>query len=344
MSGTSLDGVDIAFCVFKKMGNQWLFEIQQAETIQYDEVWKEKLNTAHLLSGEKLTCLNVEYGAFLGQLVVDFVSKYDLNPDMVSSHGHTVFHQPDKGVTLQIGSGAAIASTCNIPVVCDFRTTDIANGGQGAPLVPIGDKLLFSEFDMCLNIGGFSNISFEKNGNRLAFDISPANIVLNHLCSLIDKLYDENGQLAAQGKRDETLFKELNTLSFYKKSFPKSLGREWVEKQMLPIINHSEISVIDKIRTVTEHIAFQMANAINSINESGNVLATGGGAYNTFLIEILKTFSKSRIHIPENKLIDFKESLIFAFLGVLRIRNETNCLQSVTGAKKDSSAGCVYLN
>lgn len=343
MSGTSLDGLDIAFCRFVVDKNKWSFSILNAETVHYSDSWTQKLSTAESLSALDFSALHNEFGLFLGQSVADFVKKYSIKPDFVSSHGHTIFHQPNKKITVQIGSGAAIATVCRIPVVNDFRTLDVLLGGQGAPLVPIGDKLLFSEYDYCLNLGGFANISYERNSQRIAFDICPVNIVLNHYASKAGYQFDKDGILAQGGNLHMPLLEELNKNSFFyiAKHTPKSLGKEWVLKNVFPIIDAYNLSVNDVLRTYCEHIAIQLTNTLdNSPNKK--LLITGGGAYNNFLVTSLKQKCEIQLLLPEKQIIEFKEALIFAFLGVLRMRNEVNCLSSVTGAATDSSGGSIY--
>ena len=256
-------------------------------------------------------------------------------------HGHTILHQPQNGFTLQIGNLPKIAKIINEKVVCDFRVQDVQLGGQGAPLVPIGDRILFSEFDYCLNLGGFSNVSFEENGNRMAFDISPVNTVLNFYANKLGLDYDDKGKIARSGKVNSDLLNELNALDYYKKSFPKSLGFEFVKEVVLPLIEKHSIKAEDKMHTFTEHIAVQTNLALAEKN--GKMLITGGGAYNDFLIERMQFhLPKIEIFIPENKTLEFKEALIFALLGVLKLRNEINVLSSVTGAKSDHSSGIIY--
>ncbi len=244
MSGTSLDGLDIAYCSFKHEKGKWHFNIKEAVTIKYSSEWLKKLSTAHKLSSIQLLQLHNDYGYYLGACVNKFIKEKTIDKiDFVSSHGHTIFHQPEKHFTFQLGNGAAIAAKCNLPAISDFRSLDVLLGGQGAPLVPIGDKLLFSEYDFCFNLGGIANISFESKKKRLAFDICPVNIVLNHLAGLLNKEYDRDGLIAAAGKVDAKLLNSLNSLSYYKQAFPKSIGREWVEEEFLPILNKSNISV-----------------------------------------------------------------------------------------------------
>ncbi len=339
MSGTSLDGLDICYVRFDDAQH---FEILEAITIEYSIEWRKKLQDAYQYSAMDLCELDGAFGYYLGEQVSDFVNKYQINQlDFVASHGQTIFHQPAKHFTLQIGNGAAIAARCQQKVVCDFRTQDVVLGGQGAPLVPIGDELLFSQYDACLNLGGFSNISMNRNGKRIAFDICPINLVLNHYAKQLGKEYDENGALAQQGKVNNELVEELNELEFYQQSFPKSLGFEWVTNEFLTIVDNYEIPVEDKLRSCVAHFTFQVNNIFETY-DINNVLITGGGVRNTFFINSLKEVSSVEIIIPSAKLIDFKEALIFAFLGYRKMNNQINCLTSVTGASKDHSSGIVY--
>ena len=341
MSGTSLDGVDIAYCEFS-FDTLWSFQLIHAETIVYDEFWKKILGEIHNASAEKISEMECGYGNFLGNLVKNFCTKYKLNPDFVSSHGHTVFHQPSKGFTKQIGSGAHIAAHAGFPVICDFRSLDLALGGQGAPLVPVGDKYLFSDADYCLNLGGIANISFDYNYQRIAFDICACNLVLNYYALKKGVSFDKDGQIAASGKINTSLLNSLNSLPYYSKTFPKSLGREDVEKDIISLIDSLNLSAEDVLSTYCEHISFQIANVTGKTKKGKRMLITGGGALNGFLKNCIIRNSNTEIIIPKKEIIEFKEAIIFAFLGVLRIRNEINCLKTVTGASKDSCGGAIY--
>jgi len=342
MSGTSLDGVDIACCYLQEESGHWEYAIVRAETIPYSPEWKTLLQQLPQASALDLAHAHAAYGHYLGKLVHDFLTQHNFETDLVASHGHTIFHQPQHGFTCQIGDGAAIASVCQRPVIADFRSLDVALGGQGAPLVPIGDQLLFSEYSSCLNIGGFANISFENEGNRIAYDICPANIILNWLSEKLGHLFDRDGLLAASGHVDESLLQQLNQIEYYRLPPPKSLGREWVESSIIPLLNNAGISVRDALCTVTEHIAVQLAKAIGSEHEQ-NVLITGGAAFNAYLLKRLGTFTKTSLVIPEPLLVNFKEALVFALLGVLRFRGEPNCLANVTGARENASGGAFFL-
>jgi len=344
MSGTSLDGVDLVYVKFTKEQG-YTFKVLKKEAINYSELWKNKLQDAFYYSGEKLTKLDVDYGYFLGELVNNFIAINRIkNIDFIASHGHTIFHQPEQNFTLQIGSGAVIAAITNCKVICDFRIQDLALGGQGAPLVPIGDKLLFADYDFCLNLGGFANISFEDKEKRIAFDIGPVNIVLNHYTRKIGLEYDDNGKLASKGDINKELFNELNKLPFYKDNKPKSLGYEFVIEVIIPIIDTYNLPLNTVLKTFIEHAAFQISEIINrnASDVNKNVLVTGGGALNDYLISRISHYAKAEIIVPDKEIIDYKEALIFAFLGLLKSQNEVNCLKSVTGASKDHSSGVVY--
>lgn len=343
MSGTSLDGIDLSHIEFTIENNKWEFQILESETVSYPLDWLNKLKIAVGFSAEELQRLNQDYTQFLAIVISGFIKKHALkNLDAVCSHGHTILHQPQNGFTLQIGNLPELATLIQQTVVCDFRVQDVQMGGQGAPLVPIGDQTLFSEYDYCMNLGGFSNVSFEQNSQRIAFDISPVNTVLNFYANQLGFDYDNKGIVSKTGKINDTLLEQLNTLDFYTKIYPKSLGFEFVKETVLPLIETFLIPIEDKLGTFTEHIAYQIALALP--RKKGSLLVTGGGAYNDFLIERIQHYlPEMKIIIPEKKILEFKEALIFALLGILKLRNEINVLSSVTGAKMDHSSGYIYL-
>ncbi len=342
MSGTSLDGLDIAGCSFEKTDDNWNFDVHKAHTLPYPQFWKKKLSNAHNLDGLSLIEIHKSYGKYLGEKINEFLKGSFVEYDLIASHGHTIYHQPEKNITFQIGDGNAIASETGISTISDFRSLDVALSGQGAPLVPIGDKLLFNNYEFCLNLGGFSNISYDYNTQRIAFDPSPANLPINYLMNSLNKAYDKDGKTGRTGQIDRNLLNKLNGLSFYKQQAPKSLGREWIENEFIPILDSCDIAVEDKLRTVYEHLAIQISKPMEN-SRTGKLLITGGGAHNKFLIERIKAHTKHQVIIPSKEIIDFKEAIIFAFLGVLRLRNEVNCLASVTGARKDSSSGSMII-
>jgi anhydro-N-acetylmuramic acid kinase len=338
MSGTSLDGLDIAYIQFWHQNNHWNYKIKEAITLKYSEIWKNKLVNAPNLTGEKLTQLDIEYGHYLGKSTSNFINKIKEPIDLVASHGHTIFHNPKAGYTLQIGNGNALVSHLNCQVIYDFRPLDIALGGQGAPLVPIGDQLLFSEYDGCLNLGGFANISIRET--KTAWDICPFNIVLNALSQRVEMDFDEGGFLASQGEINHELLKNLEGLNYYKKQQPKSLGREWVEKEIMPLLNSFD-NTSNLLRTIAEHFALRLSCDLATIN--GRIIVTGGGAKNNFILDRLKQLTKSEIIIPQDVLIDYKEALIFGLMGLLRHLQLPNINGKITGSKQNIISGSIVL-
>ena len=343
MSGTSLDGLDVAYCRFELEGGKWDYKILCANTYGYSDDWCRRLSTLENATALEYARCNVDLGHYFGKCVAKFLTDNSLDAaavDFVSSHGHTIFHQPEIGLTTQIADPNAIAAETGLPVVADFRTLDVALGGQGAPLVPIGDRLLFGDYNSCLNLGGIANISFTKNGKRVAFDISPCNMILNYLSVKLGMAYDKGGMLAKTGNCNEALLKVLNELEYYKLPYPKSLGKEWFVDKFRPCFEKSSCDVPDLLATATEHIAEQIAKVLND-NALMSVFVTGGGAFNTFLIHTLHQKTDCKVDVANKLIVNYKEAMIFAFLGVLRMRGEANCLSSVTGARVDNCGGVV---
>ena len=340
MSGTSLDGLDICHATFERFQNIWKYHIDAAKGYPYPEEMKRKLGEeVQKMSALEFVDFHSQYGFWIGERVLDFMKETTLHPDIIASHGHTVFHEPSKKIMYQIGDGAAIAATTGIPTVSDFRRLDIMLGGQGAPLVPIGDRMLFGQYDYCLNIGGFSNISYEEGGRRIAFDVSPVNYVINHYCREIGLEFDRDGKIARGGRVVDGLLKKLDSLSYYSMIPPKSLGREWVEKNVFPLMDDEKITLPDRLRTFYEHAARQVSFVTTPGKE---ILITGGGAYNKFLVERIRDLSGCKATIPDPLTIEYKEALIFALLGVMYMESEPSCLSSVTGAEKDNIGGMLF--
>ena len=342
MSGTSLDGIDLVYAKFC-LDETWSFEIVHAQTVEYHSYWYDTLKELVNKSIKELKEIDTNYTEYLANVIKNFITKYQIkNIDAICSHGHTALHQPENKLTYQIGNKPVLAQLLKEIVVCDFRVQDVELGGQGAPLVPIGDKLLFSEFDFCLNLGGFANISMNFKGTRIAYDICPVNIVLNHYVGKFGLNYDDEGKIASKGNISVDLLNQLNALDFYKATYPKSLGLEWVNTNIFPLIDTLELEIQDILKTFVEHIAIQIASEINKKNTS-TVLITGGGVYNVYLIDRIKVHSIQKLIVPKKEVIEFKEALIFGFLGLQKLRNEVNCLKSVTGAIKDHSSGKIFL-
>lgn len=347
MSGTSLDGLDLAYCHIWETKEGWEFKIHETHSISYSASMQDKLKNSIFLPADQLLQFHNAYGVWLGEQTKEFINSHQLEVHFIASHGHTTHHQPQNGLTFQIGSGQHLANTSGVKVICDFRTNDVALGGQGAPLVPIGDQLFFGKYDFCLNLGGISNISFEQDGNRLAYDIGLANMVLNHITKKINLEYDKGGAMARSGKINQKLLHQLNNLEFYKLPFPKSIGFEWFVEKVVPIVDNTQDSIENLLHTCVHHICDQIAIQIKAQNNKSNtsLLVTGGGALNSFLMECLqeKLGPQIKVIAPSPTLIAFKEALVFALMGVLREEQKPNCLSSVTGAKRDSYGGVVYL-
>ncbi|WP_029448904.1 anhydro-N-acetylmuramic acid kinase [Cellulophaga baltica] len=347
MSGTSLDGLDLAYCHIWEANNAWQFVIQATKNVPYTPEMELKLKDAIFLPATELLEFHNTYGTWLGQQAKAFIEERNLSVDYIASHGHTTHHQPQRGLTYQIGSGQHIANESGIEVICDFRTNDVALGGQGAPLVPIGDQLLFHAYDFCLNLGGISNVSFNLDQKRVAYDIGLANMGLNYSTRKAGFAYDDGGKLARKGKVNQPMLKALNSLEFYDLPFPKSIGYEWFVEKVKPIIDATDDTIENILHTSVLHVCEKVAADIlqNTTKPKSTLLVTGGGALNTFLIEKLqeKLGDTVEIVIPSQTIIAYKEALIFALMGVLRIQKQTNVLCSVTGAKKDSCSGVMYL-
>ncbi|WP_238719091.1 anhydro-N-acetylmuramic acid kinase [Pelagihabitans pacificus] len=347
MSGTSLDGLDLAYCHIMKNKDQWSFEILNTKSVSYTVEMQAELKDAIFLQADKLLVFNNEYGTWLGEQSIEFIKENALEVDYIASHGHTTHHQPQNGLTYQIGSGQHLANASGHRVVCDFRTNDVSLGGQGAPLVPIGDRLFFGNYDFCLNLGGISNVSFEQKGKRIAYDIGLANMILNYITRKIDLDYDKGGELARNGTINSKMLEKLNGLAYYLLPHPKSIGYEWFVEEVAPIVDETDDHIENLLHTAVHHICEKVAQQIkrNSTGNRQSLFVSGGGALNHFLIDTLqeKVGSDTKVVVPEPTLIEFKEALVFALMGALRMEQEINILCSVTGAKRDSSSGVLYL-
>jgi anhydro-N-acetylmuramic acid kinase len=342
MSGTSLDGIDAAVCSFSQTPDGWKYHLVHTETIIYTPDWKKSLTEACRMTGRDLVIFDRAYGRYLGQISKEVLEHAGIRPDIISSHGHTVFHEPENKYTLQIGHGASLAAETGIPVVCDFRTADVAAGGQGAPLVPVGDHYLFGQYQACLNLGGFANISYLNNNQRIAYDVCPVNIVLNYVAGRAGTEFDRDGELGRKGRVIEPLLKKLNSLSYYSQQPPKSLGREWLERDLLPLLELENKGIAEIMTTLYHHIAHQLISAFRN-SDLRQIYITGGGAHNNFLTDLLRKEEEFDLVIPDKVTIDYKEAIVFAFLGMLRWNEQVNCFASVTGAKKDTVCGIIYL-
>ncbi|MDO9511506.1 MAG: anhydro-N-acetylmuramic acid kinase [Bacteroidales bacterium] len=342
MSGTSLDGLDIAIVRFSLTGDEWKYEVLAATTLPYSDLWYERLDKAINSNGRDLAALHADYGRFLGEMVKSFLKQTGLRIDLIASHGHTIFHEPEKGFTFQLGCGASIAANSGITTVSDFRTLDVALGGQGAPLVPVGDKLLFPEYHAWLNLGGFANISVKSGEEMLAWDLAPANMALNYLAEQYGKKYDAEGLIASSGQLDKELLRQFLLLEYFNRPAPKSLGREWFEKEFKPLLDADETSLADKMATVCEFLALILAKDCQQYGVQ-KMLVSGGGTHNSYLMARIEYHCNTEVVVPDRLTVDYKEAIVFAFLGCLRMLSRPNALKSVTGAQRNSVGGAVYL-
>ncbi len=356
MSGSSLDGLDIAYTHYQQSGPRWTYEIVHADCYGYSPAWKERLSAATLLSAADYCLLHTDYGRYVAEQVNHFIDSNALHHkvDLVSSHGHTTFHDPVRHMTAQLGDGAAIAAGTGLSVVSDLRAMDVALGGQGAPIVPIGEKLLLPGYQWLLNLGGIANLSARTGDQYIAFDVCPANRILNLLAEELGKDYDEDGRIAASGQIHSGLLDELNALDYYKQPYPKSLANEFGTGVVYPLIRKYRLPVEDALRTCVAHLCTQIALAVQKVEkgidrtapDAQQLLVTGGGALNSFVVMELEDLFRPmdiQVVVPEKNLLLYKEAVIMGLIGVLRWREEVNVLSSVTGARYDSINGALWL-
>lgn len=353
MSGSSLDGLDMAFIEFEESRNKWSFEIKAVSCKPYNEEWLNKLQQATSLSAYDYLLLHTAYGKYIGEQVNEFIEEFGLHHkvQLIASHGHTTFHAPSLAMTAQLGDGAAIAAATEINVVSDLRAMDVAFNGQGAPIVPVGEKLLFNDYSFYLNLGGIANLSYKSNQDHIAFDVCPANRVMNMLANTLGKEYDEGGSIAASGKVYTPLLTRLNQLSYYSLPYPKSLANDFGTDVVFPLVQAFDISIEDKLRTYTEHVVMQIVYSIQKLSPNTGIqnirlLVTGGATFNTFLVNRLSQALKSlaiEVIVPDATIINYKEALVMGLIGVLRWREEYNVLHSVTGARRSSIGGSVWI-
>lgn len=343
MSGTSMDGLDIAHCELTEQENgKWEYKINVAKTVAYNDLWRLRLSKLRNQNALNVHKTDRYFGEYIGELINEFLSENNLDADLIGSHGHTIFHQPENNISFQIGSASAISAVTDIPTVANFRMMDVVKYGEGAPISGTGDRLLFGEFDMCLNLGGFANISGSVDGEAVAYDVCPCNILLNRIAREFGQEYDEDGKIAEQGGIDYDLLSDLNSIEYYDLPYPKSLGREWINEHFWFRVRQSDAGKEDRMKTLVDHIAQQVGNNIEKLAQdsaTSRVYVTGGGAYNKVLIDHLRTHTDAEIVVPEPVVIEYKEALIFGLLAVLRVQNKTNILSSYTGAEMDSVAG-----
>lgn len=362
MSGSSLDGLDVCFAEYTgdKDTDIWGYRILKAETYPYPSEWGDKLRNASKLVGESLIKLHMEYGKFIGKTVLKFLENNEIpasSVDFVASHGHTVFHNPKEGYTFQLGDGETTSSYLSWPFVCNFRTKDVALGGQGAPLVPVGEKYLFNPHDICINLGGIANIGL-KSGGGIGEDVCPCNYVTNRLAKQYnnDLEFDKDGKIAAQGNVIQEIYDKLEALPFYQEGPPKSLGPDWINTNIIPLLNTKTHSIPNLMRTFVEHVANRISTSCSDNHvrmrkhdryhsETANVLVTGGGAFNKTLMELLRQKlkeNKMEIEEADSDTINFKEALIFGFLGLRCLLGEENIYSGITGSRSNSVSGSIH--
>lgn len=346
MSGTSMDGTDLSLCEVQEVSGQWQANILTSKTYPMEEKWRVRLSQLKYQNSGTFTKADIFYGRYLGELVNDFLAESNETADLIASHGHTIFHDPEGWLTTQIGDGATLSTIANLPVVSNFRRADVAAGGQGAPLAGKGDEILYNDYDACLNLGGFCNISANIDGDRKAWDIGPCNIVLNRLARERNLKYDAYGSIAGEGQIDFTLLEQLNLIPYYTKTGAKSLGREWINKNFWHIVRDFEkLDVSDRMKTLVVHIAFQIARAIDqSFGNNGagrKILATGGGVFNKVLMEFIEQESDAEFIVPSEDIVNYKEAQFFALLGALRVKNQINVDHKQTGATASMVAGSL---
>jgi anhydro-N-acetylmuramic acid kinase len=344
MSGTSMDGVDLAYCSFTRYDSEWQYSILHAETYEYEPDWKQRFIALLKASAMEMAAADAELGILYATMINDFVKKHQLDPQLIASHGHTIFHQPAKHFTTQIGSGAHLAALTGIDTVCDFRSKDVALGGQGAPLVPFGEMQLFSGYHYCLNLGGIANISRNKKNQQSAFDICIANMALNEIAAMTGKNYDEGGRMAMEGNVIQELLDELNNAAYFQQAPPKSLGREWYEQNMQNLLNRNIYKIPDLLKTVCMHIGMQTGRSVELLggNKEEKLLITGGGAFNKTLVDSIAQHVKTEVVVPDALTVSFKEALIFAFLGALNYLSLENISNEVTGSSRTHIGGALY--
>lgn len=350
MSGSSLDGLDIAYCQFY-FTDKWTYTLLKSKTATLGN-WESQLKNATQLNEQELEQLSIDFAKYLAKEVQIFIQENQISEiDAVVSHGHTIYHYPEKGVTCQIGDGQTLANLLELKVINNLRQKDMDASGQGAPIVPIGDLHLFANYPICLNIGGIANLSIKLQNKMIAFDVCIANQVLNHYANKLGLDYDDKGDIARKGKINQTVLEKLNQLDFYKKAYPKSLDNSF-KNELIFLINSMEINTENALATYVEHIGIQLYLSIIEIakqymiplSENTKMLITGGGAFNQFLVERIQEHLKVPIVIPDETIVNYKEAIVMAFIGVLKLRNEVNVLASVTGAQEDTVCGDVFLN
>jgi len=340
MSGSSLDGLDIAIVHFSP-NSDW--QLLWSYDIPYTPEWVSRLKNYHLLSSTEYVSLKFDFSRYIGELVGDALGDYSGNVDYVSFHGHTLLHLPEKGITEQIGNGGVLAAILNIPTITDFRTQDVTKGGVGTPLAPLVELNLFKGHDYYLNLGGIANITKLIDAAKLmAYDVCPCNQVLNYFSNQMGKDYDEGGEIARSGTINKNLIDYLNSIPYFDQNPPKSLDNNWIMNEVIP--NFPAGKIEDTLHTFCNWVAECIANEVEE-SKASSLMVSGGGAHNTYFMECLTSRLSSKnceLHLPSKEIIDFKEAILMSLMAYKYINGESNVLCSVTGASSDSIGGALY--
>jgi len=339
MSGSSLDGLDLAMCHFT---TEYDFVLGKNTCIPYSQKWEQRLAASKGLNHKQICLLEADYSLYTSTLIRDFIQ--DESPDYISSHGHTLLHSPDEHYSYQLSKGSYMAAHLGVPVISDFRLQDMAKGGQGAPIAPVVEKYIFNGYDSYLNLGGICNCSFHNDNEITAYDIGPCNQLLNALAKLKGKAYDHNGEIAKTGKVIKALYQGAISHPFYSKDYPKSLDNQFVQTEFVKEFVNYSATVEDKLRTAVELIVHIIVSEYSE--KTSTLFVTGGGAFNTFLISRLRdslALIKVDLIIPSKEIVECKEAILMALMGYLRVHNKVNVFSSVTGATSNTVAGCIYV-
>jgi len=354
MSGSSLDGIDWCMANFVFTKGVWTFQIEGCGMLDYSSELVGRFTRGHQLSVHEVMLLQDEFSRLSTRAALEAITQWG-RPLLIAEHGHTLVHRPELGYTWQINAAPMLSARLRLPVVSDFRRVDVAMGGQGAPLVPYGDAMLFSRYAACLNLGGIANLSFDQNGKRIGFDVCFANQVLNRLAQNLGLPFDKGGAIAAQAKnsageqsrqRVARALSEWSSIDLSRPFPPPSLGRETLETDIIPRFESSGLSAEDALWAWCEHIAECVLHYLKFNPAEGKILVTGGGAFNQFLMECLRAAAAKKPEFKWEKgtdaLITHKEALLFGFLGLLRFLGLNNVDASYTRSSSSHSAGCIY--
>lgn len=354
MSGTSADGLTVCAVQIRP------FRVRHFHNYKYPPKLQQKLLRAYQLNAAQLSELNYELGLLYAKTVARFLKQFHLSPTdigVIGSHGQTILHAPNATIphTLQLGVADFMAAQFNVPVVSDFRTKDMALGGQGAPLIPFFDESVFGQGKpkMLLNLGGIANLSVVgKKVNTQGFDIGPANSLID-LCAqlLFKKPFDKNGTFAAKGTPDKDCVKKLLTQPFFKQRPPKSLdkndfGRAYLDRYFAPLLRRN---AHDAIATVTYFTATATADQISRFiprRYQQELIVSGGGCYNKTLLKFLRELLPHlKITTSAEYGIDpqAKEAAAFALFAWLALHRKINHCAKATGARRASILGKITL-